>query len=531
MSVIGMKQVDNDKKTTLTHDFTVGHEVEVIVRAIGPDGTEQAMEHAVRNTIVIQGKLTTPNSPTALTATGAFLAINLSWTNPPDYDFSKMEIWRSATDLGTAVKIAEVKGLSYIDSIGISGATFYYWIRAANTSGKISEYYPRTGAGVSATTLGITSTSIDDFAVTATKMFTKTIILSADAWTDNSPGAGSIAWNAHVLVYNGVRYTITGSDANQKYVYWVIGATTYSKTNNHPSAALPENTYFIIATNISGTHDLAWNKMANAVIGNAWIQDLAVTDAKIATLTANKLTAGTIDASIITVTNLNATNLTVGTLPVARIGATSVEASKLGTTVISGGKIITGLLTATNIQTGTLTGRRIQTAAAGQRAVMDIVDNTFRLLDNAGNTLVLIDDNLDSGGSGMRVENAAGAAVELLKDADNFFVVYNGGWLGRFGGVAVTELNLSVPECYFTGNLTVVDGNIIVSALATVDGRDVSVDGTKLDGIDNNADVTGDNPPQAHNHTTGNITDIPAWAGEAGKVLTVHANGVALIWA
>lgn len=32
----------------------------------------------------------------------------------------------------------------------------------------------------------------------------------------------------------------------------------------------------------------------------------------------------------------------------------------------------------------------------------------------------------------------------------------------------------------------------------TVDGRDVSVDGTKLDGIATGADVTGDNAPQAH---------------------------------
>jgi len=32
----------------------------------------------------------------------------------------------------------------------------------------------------------------------------------------------------------------------------------------------------------------------------------------------------------------------------------------------------------------------------------------------------------------------------------------------------------------------------------TIDGRDVSVDGTKLDTIDTNADVTGSNPPQVH---------------------------------
>lgn len=41
-----------------------------------------------------------------------------------------------------------------------------------------------------------------------------------------------------------------------------------------------------------------------------------------------------------------------------------------------------------------------------------------------------------------------------------------------------------------------VTGNIVVSG--NVDGRDVSVDGTKLDTIAENADVTGSNAPQAH---------------------------------
>ncbi len=49
----GMKEVVNDRQTTLEANFTAGHEYEVVVRAVGPDGTLEAMESAVgkgRNT-------------------------------------------------------------------------------------------------------------------------------------------------------------------------------------------------------------------------------------------------------------------------------------------------------------------------------------------------------------------------------------------------------------------------------------------------------------------------------------------------
>jgi len=61
--------------------------------------------------------------------------------------------------------------------------------------------------------------------------------------------------------------------------------------------------------------------------------------------------------------------------------------------------------------------------------------------------------------------------------------------------------------------------NISMEALKTVDGRDVSVDGSKLDGIDAGADVTGSNPPQAHNtsHENGGSDEISV-AGLSGEL-------------
>ena len=65
------------------------------------------------------------------------------------------------------------------------------------------------------------------------------------------------------------------------------------------------------------------------VVGTSLIKDGAITDAKILSLSANKLTAGIIDAAKITVTNLNADNITVGRLNGKLIGTGTVDLDKL----------------------------------------------------------------------------------------------------------------------------------------------------------------------------------------------------------
>ena len=43
--------------------------------------------------------------------------------------------------------------------------------------------------------------------------------------TDNSPGAGSIAWTDCHVVYKGTDYVITNGNTNLKYIYWTLGTT------------------------------------------------------------------------------------------------------------------------------------------------------------------------------------------------------------------------------------------------------------------------------------------------------------------
>lgn len=72
-----------------------------------------------------------------------------------------------------------------------------------------------------------------------------------------------------------------------------------------------------------------FSNVGSQVVDSSMIKDGAVTNEKVANLSANKITSGTIDASKINVTNLNADNLTVGTINGQRIGNGSLSLDKL----------------------------------------------------------------------------------------------------------------------------------------------------------------------------------------------------------
>ncbi len=481
----------SDRKVTITFDFIPKHEYEFVVRAIGEDGTNQAIESSVRQSITIAGKLAVPDTPTTLTAAGFLNSVSLVWTNPLDFDFKWMEIWRSSADnVDTSSKIAEVKGITYIDPIGSADTTRYYWIRAVNTSNKKSDWYPRTTAGVEATTLGIEATDIDDFAVTATKRFDNTVILTGDVWTDADP----VTWNKHNLVYGGAYYEVAAGNTTDRFITWTVGNTggagtvddPYLTTYSGDAAYTSANNKFNIAVNESNVVQLVWNSSANMVIGSAFIlnaaiieakiDNLAVTDAKIHTMTANKLTAGTIDASVITVTNLDAAEITTGILTARHIrtaaagarvemfrsaavgfslndGAADtfvlyIAAAVAGDMQVgnypagkhmywdqsAGSLTIRGTLNADDLVAGTITARTLQTAASGQRIVINEADNNFKLFigAGAGTVKVTIDDDIVPGVPGIKVDDGV---VQVYKDATTFTVMTTA-QIGAFGDVA-----------------------------------------------------------------------------------------------
>ncbi len=451
--------ITRDKKIIIRGDLVVGHTYEAVIAARSvPDVygrvSTQDTEDAPKVSITFEGKLSAPGVATLYSASAGINSIILEWTNPLDYDFDVMEIWSATVpDFSLSTLIATTDTNYFIHNIGLPGSKNYYWLRAKNSSNIPGAYVPTPPAAtLFATTNAIGPTDIEDFSITASKTFTKIPILESDVWTNNSPGGGSVAWNTHSIAYNGAFYQVTGANSANKYIYWDVGdtggagtvadpyITTYSGTNTAP---VMTDTRFIIAMNISGTHNVAWNSIANQVIGTAFILDaaiieakigdlavttakintlavttakinnLAVTDAKINTLSVAKLTSETITSKTITLataagvdTYINAgktqwdntqTGFILGiddTTPKFYIGSTTKYLSWDGSALV-----VRGTLTADDIQAGgAITGSTFQTAAAvaghGQRIVLSQADNTIRFHTDTTESVVVIDDDI-----------------------------------------------------------------------------------------------------------------------------------------
>ena len=104
---------------------------------------------------------------------------------------------------------------------------------------------------------------------------------------------------------------------------------TIAITTNNLSAKVAELGYLNADSADIAYAKIDFSNVGTQVVGSSMIIDGAVTNEKVANLSANKITSGTIDASKITVTNLNADNITVGTINGQRIGNGSLSLDKL----------------------------------------------------------------------------------------------------------------------------------------------------------------------------------------------------------
>jgi hypothetical protein len=97
-------------------------------------------------------------------------------------------------------------------------------------------------------------------AIDATKLNILQVIVVGMTLTDNSPGAGRVAWSACTVYYDGTAYSISsGSTASsaERHIYWTVGGTSFTSA----ASFSPGPTIFPIATSDSGTSDIAWNKL------------------------------------------------------------------------------------------------------------------------------------------------------------------------------------------------------------------------------------------------------------------------------
>ncbi len=150
-------------------------------------------------------------------------------------------------------------------------------------------------------------------------------LMDADlTWTDNDPGAGSIAWTTFILKYQHKEYTITAGNSSNVYIYWDKGdtPTTLQGTDSLATALGANETQradrWILAYNNLGVANAAFQ---SKIIHGGVIQASTITATQISALT---ITAAEIHADAITTVKIN--GLAVETLKIDNDATTIYEA-------------------------------------------------------------------------------------------------------------------------------------------------------------------------------------------------------------
>ena len=289
-----------------------------------------------------------PAAPTGLVANSWWEAIKFWWDRNTEIDFSyyyyriKIESdawssWVSTTDNNVFRNLTDAEQAAHG-----SRAVIYFEIVAYDTfrSASTTNSIDNTTAG-----LEIATSDIEDFAVNAAKLNANTIFVDNDTWTDSSPTAGSVAWNEHNVYYGGVAYTISSGDTALKYIYWVNGNSFYTISDTNPTLGVGD---FMIATNISGVHDVAWNALAAQVISETYIQNEAISYLSLA------------DQAVIT----------------AKIADLAVSTGKIANLSVDAGKIVdkavqTAKLDDLAVNAGKIAGEAVETAKIKLLAVTE----------------------------------------------------------------------------------------------------------------------------------------------------------------
>ena len=332
----------------------------------------------------------TQPAPTGLVVNGAFNTIILKWDQSDTRGFSHTEVWRNTEDnLSTAEMVGTTNAMVYSDAPPDSrlSVTYYYWIRYVNQGGNPGPFNDTAGTPGSTAddpayvlevlTDEITegqlyqdlNTRIDKIEVTETALQTETEIRQSEdsalasqvttvlAETENNRAA--LQTKAEVTDLNAVyevktdingRVTGFGMVANASSTEFGINADRFwvADPDNSANVKIP----FVIDD-------------GKVVMDTALIENGTITNAKIASLAADKLYAssGTIASAVIGTGHI--TNAMVGTLAADKLYASSgtIASAIIGTEHVTNSMVKNAAITNAKIDDAAITNAKIDNAA------------------------------------------------------------------------------------------------------------------------------------------------------------------------
>lgn len=144
-------------------------------------------------------------------------------------------------------------------------------------------------------------------------------------FTNNSPGAGSVAWVSFKLKFQGVEYTIAAGDTSDAYLYWDVASPT-ALSHSATQPALASGKFFAGYNNV-GTFSPS-NFIKYITSGAIFASAIKAVHIDALTITAGKIAADAIETD-----KINNLNVTTGKL--ANNAATSFDSDSTdGSTAI-----------------------------------------------------------------------------------------------------------------------------------------------------------------------------------------------------
>lgn len=294
----------------------------------------------------------------------------------------------------------------------------------------------------------LTAAYIRAGSIDATKLTIKDIIAVGLSFTNNSPGAGSVAWAAFTLYWNGTGYPITAGNSSSAILYWepsnsvLTGATVAAYT--------PQTNRFVIGTNVSGTATETWNTLGSQVVTTKMLGDGSITDVKVLNLSAAKITTGTLTVGGSSAGNPQVSVLDSSNVEVAWMGVRAgISGAWFNSLYVGGSGPATAKLIALNDGSVTINGA------------------TFTL--NLSGITTTIDNSLIGGvyRTGLRIQDNSTTAENIL--GANFLVSINAS--GYLRTVVSTDGTNTVGQVYVcngtgtggfngVGDLIQLDGNL-----------------------------------------------------------------------
>lgn len=129
------------------YNAEVGISVTIRIRAINSLNVKGAFTTA---TFTVNGDTTAPGIATSVTASAGYRYNTVSWVNPIDKDFAKVEVYAGNTSgSGSATLIGEISGDTFVEGGLPESQIRYYYLKTVDFSGNKSAF----SAGASATTL------------------------------------------------------------------------------------------------------------------------------------------------------------------------------------------------------------------------------------------------------------------------------------------------------------------------------------------------------------------------------------------